>query len=109
MARRMIYKPMGARHGIDLGTPEALRRGVMHLFNVDFALEFPRKLPPNVKLVGPLLPEPPKPLPADLEVIEHPCVPGILSQHQLGGHKTSEATWSTFLKRQARPRELAKP
>lgn len=59
---------MGKRHGIDLGTPEALRRGVMHLFNVDFALEFPRKLPPNVKLVGPLMPEPAKPLPADLEV-----------------------------------------
>ncbi|BDA41086.1 UDP-glucuronosyltransferase 2B20 [Coccomyxa sp. Obi] len=64
---RMIYKPLGEKHGIDLGTPEALGRGVMHLFNVDFALEFPRKLPPNVKLVGPLMPEPAKPLPADLE------------------------------------------
>lgn len=66
--RRMIYKPLGQKHGIDLGTPEALGRGVMHLFNVDFALEFPRKLPPNVKLIGPLMPEPAKPLPADLEV-----------------------------------------
>ena len=68
MGRRMIYKPMGKRHGIDLGSPEALGRGVMHLFNVDFALEFPRKLPPNVKLVGPLMPEPAKLLPTNLEV-----------------------------------------
>lgn len=76
---------MGERHGIDLGTPEALGRGVMHLFNVDFALEFPRKLPPNVKLVGPLMPEPAQPLPADLEVISEIALEGSASQlHCMG-------------------------
>ncbi len=64
----MIYKPLGDKHGINLGSPAALKRGVMHLYNLDFAVEFPRALPPNVKLIGPLMPEPPKPLPADLQV-----------------------------------------
>ncbi|CAK0754688.1 hypothetical protein CVIRNUC_002317 [Coccomyxa viridis] len=64
---RRIYLPMSIEHGIDLGSKEALRRGVMHLFNTDFALEWPRALPPNVKLVGPLMPEPAKPLPPDLQ------------------------------------------
>ena len=60
--------PLSRKHGLDLGTPEALARGVMHLFNVDFALEYPRALPPNVKFVGPLMPEPAQALPADLQV-----------------------------------------
>lgn len=34
----------------------------------DMALEVPRPLPPNVKLVGPIMAEPAKPLCADLEV-----------------------------------------
>jgi hypothetical protein len=63
----MIYAPLSAKHGIDLGTAPALRRGVMHLFNIDFALEWPRALPPNVKFVGPLMPAPPQPLPPDLQ------------------------------------------
>ena len=65
---RSVYLPLSVKHGIDLGSRDALRRGVMHLFNIDFALEWPRALPPNVKLVGPLMPEPPKALPADLQV-----------------------------------------
>ena len=68
-AGRSVYLPLSVKHGIDLGSKEALRRGVMHLFNIDFALEWPRALPPNVKLVGPLMPEPAKPLPADLQVL----------------------------------------
>ena len=68
MAGRSVYLPLSIKHGIDLGSKEALRRGVMHLFNIDFALEWPRALPPNVKLVGPLMPEPAKPLPTDLQV-----------------------------------------
>lgn len=28
------------------------------MFQTDFAFEFPRLIPPNVKLVGPILPEP---------------------------------------------------
>lgn len=67
-AGRSVYLPLSVKHGIDLGSREALRRGVMHLFNIDFALEWPRALPPNVKLVGPLMPEPAKALPADLQV-----------------------------------------
>ncbi len=70
-ARRRIYLPMSIEHGIDLGSKEALRRGVMHLLNTDFALEWPRALPPNVKLVGPLMPEPAKPLPPDLQACTH--------------------------------------
>ena len=43
----------------------------MHIFSADFALEWPRPLPPNLRLVGPLLPEPAQPLPAELEVRAH--------------------------------------
>ncbi len=68
VAGRSVYLPLSIKHNIDLGSREALRRGVMHLFNIDFALEWPRALPPNVKLVGPLMTEPPRALPADLQV-----------------------------------------
>ena len=67
----MIYVPLSRKHGLNLGTPAALRRGVMHLFNIGFALEYPRALPPNVKFVGPLMPEPAQALPADLQVSAH--------------------------------------
>ena len=40
----------------------------MHILSADFAMEWLRPMPPNAKLVGPLLPEPPKPLPSDIEV-----------------------------------------
>ena len=43
----------------------------MHIFSADFALEWPRPLPPNMRLVGPILPEPAQPLPAELEVRAH--------------------------------------
>ena len=43
----------------------------MHIFSADFALEWPRPLPANLRLVGPLLPEPAQPLPAELEVRVH--------------------------------------
>ena len=43
----------------------------MHIFSADFALEWPRPLPPNLRLVGPLLPEPAQPLPAEFEVSAH--------------------------------------
>ena len=45
----------------------------MHIYSADFALEWTRPLPPHVKFVGPLLPQPPKPLPAELEVGPH-CI-----------------------------------
>ena len=40
----------------------------MFLYNMDFAMEWPRPLPPNVQLVGALLPTAARPLPANFEV-----------------------------------------
>ncbi len=40
----------------------------MFLYNMDFAMEWPRPLPPNVQLVGALLPTQAKPLPPIFEV-----------------------------------------
>ena len=40
----------------------------MFLYNMDFAMEWPRPLPPNVQLVGALLPTQAKPLPPQFEV-----------------------------------------
>ena len=40
----------------------------MFLYNMDFAMEWPRPLPPNVQLVGALLPTQAKPLPPKFEV-----------------------------------------
>ena len=45
-----------------------------HRYNSDFALEWPRPLPPNVQLVGALLPRPARPLPPHFQV-------PILSSH----------------------------
>ena len=39
-----------------------------HRYNSDFALEWPRPLPPNVQLVGALLPRPARPLPPHFQV-----------------------------------------
>jgi len=40
----------------------------MFLYNMDFAMEWPRPLPPNVQFVGALLPTQAKPLPPKFEV-----------------------------------------
>ena len=40
----------------------------MSIAPVDWAAEWLRPMPPNFKFVGPILSEPGKPLPADLEV-----------------------------------------
>ena len=40
----------------------------MFLYNMDFAMEWPRPLPPNVQLVGALLPTQAKPLPPVFQV-----------------------------------------
>ena len=58
------------RHGVNLAAPQEIRRLLMHVISADFAMEWVRPMPPNVKLVGPLLPEPPKPLPTDI-VVSH--------------------------------------
>ena len=41
---------------------------VLRIFSADFAVEWLRPLPPDSKLVGPLLPQPAAPLPRELEV-----------------------------------------
>lgn len=41
---------------------------VMTMCIADFAIEWLRPLPPSYKLIGAVLPEPARPLPADLEV-----------------------------------------
>ena len=60
--------PCSNKHGVNLAAPQEMRRLIMHILSADFAMEWLRPMPPNVKLVGPLLPEPPKALPADIEV-----------------------------------------
>lgn len=60
--------PCSNRHGVNLAAPQEMRRLIMHVVSADFAMEWVRPMPPNVKLVGPVLPEPPKALPADTEV-----------------------------------------
>eukprot|EP00884_Botryococcus_braunii_P009348 jgi/Botrbrau1/18414/Bobra.0072s0007.1 len=64
---QMIYRPLGKKHGIDMGSREALRRGILNLFNVDFALEYPRPLVPSVKLIGPVMPEEPQELRGEMQ------------------------------------------
>ena len=50
-------------------SPSSLTVGrLAHRYNSDFALEWPRPLPPNVQLVGALLPRPARPLPPHFQV-----------------------------------------
>lgn len=41
---------------------------VLTLCIADFAIEWLRPMPPDFKMIGPVLPEPAQPLPANLEV-----------------------------------------
>ena len=56
------------KHGVSLAARETRRLETMHLLSSDFALEQPRPLPPKVKMVGPIMAAPAKPLPAHLQV-----------------------------------------
>ncbi len=53
---------------MDPDAPRERRRMVMTLCIADWAIEWLRPLPPSYKLIGAVLPEPARPLPADLEV-----------------------------------------
>lgn len=62
------------RFGVDPDAPRERRRMVMTLNIGDPAIEWLRPLPPDLKMIGPILPEPALALPADLEV----CTPCLL-------------------------------
>lgn len=56
------------RHGVDPDARLERERCALTICAADFAVEWLRPLPPSLKFVGPILPEPARPLPADLEV-----------------------------------------
>lgn len=56
------------QRGVDLSKPAAWGRAALLLVNADFAVEYPRPLPPHVQMVGPIMISKPKPLPPDLQV-----------------------------------------
>ena len=56
------------KFGFDPNLPENRRRLVMMIAPVDWAAEWLRPVTPNLKMVGPILSEPGKALPAELEV-----------------------------------------
>ena len=60
--------PCSKRFDFNPNLPVERRRLVMSIAPVDWAAEWLRPMPPNFKFVGPILSEPGKPLPADLEV-----------------------------------------
>ena len=51
-----LWRPVMLRHGIPLpGSRASVPRELGHIFNASPLLEWPRSLPPHVKLVGPIL------------------------------------------------------
>ena len=61
------------RHGFDAMAAKERRRLVMHIVPADWAAEWLRPVSPNMKLVGPVLAGPGKPLPAQFQVGSHLC------------------------------------
>ena len=73
----------------------------MFLYNMDFAMEWPRPLPPNVQLVGALLPTQAKPLPPVFEVrMQHHswlCIAALqLQSYHTFGHGLRLLLRTTF-------------
>lgn len=64
---RPITQAAFKKFGVDPDAPRERRRMVMTLNIGDPAIEWLRPLPPDLKMIGPILPEPARPLPADLE------------------------------------------
>lgn len=56
------------RYNFNADAPQELRRMVLTIAPLDWAAEWVRPVLPNFKMVGPILPEPGKPLPDDIEV-----------------------------------------
>lgn len=63
-----LYTRLGRIHGVDCLAVPVAHGSAMFLYNMDFAMEWPRPLPPNVQLVGALLPAAAKPLPPAFQV-----------------------------------------
>ena len=64
-----------------MNMPAERKRLVLTIAPVDWAAEWLRPISPNFKMVGPILSEPGKPLPAELEVS---CLPALNhQQHKL--------------------------
>ncbi|CAL5226001.1 g8804 [Coccomyxa viridis] len=64
-----MYLSLGKEHNVDCLSTEVSHGSTMFLYNMDFAMEWPRPLPPNVQLVGALLPTQAKPLPPIFEAL----------------------------------------
>lgn len=63
-------------HHIEIDADQLKLKPCLMLISADFTLEFARPLMPNVKLIGPLTPQPPSSLPTNLEqFIIHPRPP----------------------------------
>jgi hypothetical protein len=62
------YSELARNFDFDMWRKEVVHGTAMFIFNMDFSLEWPRALPPTIKFVGALLPEPAKPLPPNFEV-----------------------------------------
>jgi glucuronosyltransferase len=63
-----LYTRLGRIHGVDCLSLPVAHGSSMFLYNMDWAMEWPRPLPPNVQLVGALLPTRARPLPPHFEV-----------------------------------------
>ncbi len=63
-----LYTRLGTVHGVDCLATSTVHGSAMFLYNMDFAMEWPRPLPPTVQLVGALLPAAAKPLPPAFQV-----------------------------------------
>ncbi|CAK0783984.1 hypothetical protein CVIRNUC_007187 [Coccomyxa viridis] len=64
-----LYTSLGTQYGVDCLATPVTHGSTMFLYNMDWAMEWPRPLPPNVQLVGALLPTPAKPLPPSFEAL----------------------------------------
>ena len=71
--------PCSKRLDFNMNAPVERRRLVLTIAPVDWAAEWLRPISPNFKMVGPILSEPGKPLPAELEVS---CLPALRPQQR---------------------------
>ena len=63
-----VWRRFASRRSPDYRTA-ALQSASMVLLSNDFAVEFPRSLPAHVKMIGPILPKPAGPLPAEYQAL----------------------------------------